>query len=71
MRHYIVFYNNSRSGELVGACGDRSVIRLDGRERFDHGFAKEQCQKRGYAAYRHERGCSLLDLQPIGKMVRI
>lgn len=53
---YVQFYQSSAIDPLVTieACGDRSVVILDGRcskERMGR-IAKYECEKRGYIAWR-------------------
>ena len=59
------------TGELIEACGYRSVIRLDGRmNRLDmEAMAEEECRKRNYVAWRLIKGPSLLRAKPITKTV--
>lgn len=49
---------NDYSDHMVEACGDRSVIILDGRNRVDvhHDIAASECRKRGYIAYQIHSG---------------
>ena len=74
MKKYIQFFQKSAISEnLIEGCGDRSVIRLDGRESLNkvHSFAKEECAKRGYLAYQFIGGESLLSTNPLSEIVRI
>lgn len=86
MKYYTVLYTrpiynpfthkrstNSDYGYLVGMCGDRSHLRLDGRNTLDtmHQDSRKWAIKHNAVAYRIERGDNLLDLQPISDMVRI
>lgn len=53
------FYTKSAIGpELIEACGDRSVIILDGRysNSTNSDVARNECIKRGYLAYSIHRG---------------
>lgn len=52
-------WNNYKS-EPIEACGDRSVIILDGRNSSDthHKLAQIECIKRGYIGYTLHRGDS-------------
>jgi hypothetical protein len=67
MAYFAQFYQRRDSGLLVEACGDRSVIRLDGRMRQlrMEEAAEEECKKRGYAAWQLIRGESLLRAKPL------
>lgn len=52
---YAQFYQKSAiSEDTIEACGDRSVIILDGRNtNFTHrSIAEGECKKRGYVAWR-------------------
>lgn len=74
MKKYIQFFQKSAiSEELIVGCGDRSIIRLDGREaiRNVESFAKEECLKRGYLAYQFIGGSSLLSTNPLSPIVRV
>ena len=74
MKKYIQFFQKSAiSEELIEGCGDRSIIRLDGREALRNvdSFAKEECIKRGYLAYQYIGGSSLLSASPLSAIVRI
>jgi len=53
------FYQKSATGpELVEACGDRSVIILDGREHLQTiiEFSRVECARRGFVAFALFRG---------------
>lgn len=57
--YFAQFYQKSAIGpEIIEACGDRSVIILDGRmSRANMGLiAKEECLRRGYLAWSIFRG---------------
>ena len=57
--YYAQFYCKSAISEnLVEACGDRSVIILDGRENISshRGIAMVECRIRHYAAYSLHKG---------------
>ena len=59
--------------EPVPACGDRALIRLDGRMsgwRMEC-IAADECKKRGFIAYRMLRGASLREVQNNGPLVRV
>lgn len=59
IRTYAQFYHHAvNSDKLIEACGDRSVIILDGR-RPTYALeivAKYECAKRNYIAYQVRRG---------------
>jgi hypothetical protein len=50
---YAQFYHYDLSGNLVEACGDRSVVIIDARlkSRTIGELAAEECKKRGYIAW--------------------
>ena len=50
---YAQFYHYGLSGNLVEACGDRSVVIIDARlkSRTIGEIAAEECKKRGYVAW--------------------
>lgn len=59
IRTYAQFYGFAvNSDKLIEACGDRSVIILDGRTRRVDMMrvAKEECTKRKYEAFQLRRG---------------
>lgn len=51
--HYAQFYHYGTTGELIEACGDRSVVVIDGRlnSATMGRIAAEECKKRGYVAW--------------------
>lgn len=55
---YAQFYMRSTTGKLIEACGDRSVVILDGRcaELRLRAWADDDCRKRGYAAWQLKSG---------------
>jgi len=65
------FHKGVMSDELIEACGDRSVIRLDGRmhQIRQEEVAEKECFKRGYLAWQLIKGDSLLRATPITKVV--
>ena len=74
MKTFVEFFIvGSVTGELIGACGDRSVIRLDGRmSRLSmETIAENECRKRNYVAWRLIKGPSLLRAKPITKTVSL
>ena len=70
--HYIQFYQPSaiNPADLIEACGDRSVVILDGRlSRFHMGqIAQTECERRKYAAWRIFRGESFTRSLPISQL---
>lgn len=74
MKTYAQFYQQSSiTGELIEGCGDRSIIRLDGRQsQLAHeGLAEEECRKRGYIAWQLIKGESLLRSKPFTRIVSL
>jgi hypothetical protein len=69
MATYAQFY----SGKPVEACGDRSVIRLDGRvsQLRQETIAEAECRRRGFIAWQLIKGDSLLSAKPITKIVSL
>jgi hypothetical protein len=64
MNTYAVFFKITEEGEVVRPLGDRSVIRLDGRnsEYNQHQVAEEWASKHGFDAYSIKSGPSLLGI---------
>jgi hypothetical protein len=58
---------------LVEACGDRSVVRLDGRQsRLCHeSIAEKECRSRGFVGWQLVKGPSLLRSRPITPIVSL
>jgi hypothetical protein len=73
MAYFAQFYRRGADGPPVEACGDRSVVRLDGRARQEtmEALAEQECKKRGYVAWQLIRGESLLRARPITKVASI
>jgi hypothetical protein len=72
MKTFAVFFETGLiTGKLVGACGDRSVVKLDGRQsQLTHEFiAEDECRKRKYVAWQLVRGSSLLNCKPFTPIV--
>lgn len=66
---YVQFYR--RSGEqVVEACGDRSVVILDGRcsKQWMGDTAAAECKRRGYEAWRIFKGDSFSRSAPISQL---
>jgi hypothetical protein len=59
--------------KLIPACGDRSVIILDGRSsRYTHEMiAREECLKRGYLAYRIMKGGRFTTAKPVSPITPV
>ena len=68
MKTYAHFFRSSPNKKgFIQAGGDRSVIRLDGRQSqltHEH-LAAQECRKRGYIAWQLIKGDSLLRAAPI------
>ena len=66
MRTYVQFFQAGANGTLIEACGDRSVVRLDGRQSaLKHEVVAEQeCKARKYVAWQLIKGPSLLSAKP-------
>lgn len=74
MKTFAVFFQTGLiSGELCGACGDRSLVRLDGRQSqgAHEAIAEEECRKRNYVAWQLVRGSSLLNCKPFTPIVSL
>jgi len=66
------FHKSAISNDLIEACGDRSVIILDGRSPKQHrGEAGAECMSRGYKAWQLMRGPRFTDSQPISEIVEV
>jgi len=72
MKIFAEFYNSTPYG-LRPACGDRSVIILDGRLKPKSLFAISafECERRGYAGYQIMRGESFTRARPISSLYPI
>jgi len=71
---YAQFYQKGIvSGNLIEACGDRSVIKIDARLTFhnQHAIAREECEKRGFIGYQLLQGNHLLSAEPVAGLQRI
>lgn len=70
---YAEFHDFDLAGNLVSACGDRSVIHLDGRlSHFNlYRVAADVCKRRGFVAYRILKGDRLLSAAPVSPVVRV
>ena len=56
--HAEFYHKGVMTGELIPACGDRSVVIIDGRVTTDtqHDIARTTCKTNGFLAYRLMRG---------------
>jgi hypothetical protein len=70
MAHYAQFFHLDLAGNLAEACGDRSIIRLDGRQsQHTHEcLAEQECKQRGFIAWQLISGSSLLQAKPYTKV---
>lgn len=74
MKIYAQFYRLSpTTNELITACGDRSIIRLDGRQsQLTHELlAEQECRNRDYIAWQLIKGKSLLRAKPVTRVVSL
>ena len=70
--YYVQFFQKGAvSGQPIEACGDRSVVILDGREsRYDHNaIAAYECAKRGYIGWQLFKGETFTRSSPISNPV--
>ena len=71
MKTYAQFYCLSPiTNELIEGCGDRSIIRLDGRQSqltHEH-LAEQECRNRSYIAWQLIKGESLLRAKPLTRV---
>lgn len=68
---YAQFYQRSAaSSEVIEACGDRSVVILDGRcsKQWMGETAAAECQRRGYVAWRIFKGESFTRSAPVSQL---
>lgn len=73
MACYAQFFQQGGDGSPVEACGDRGIVRLDGRwGRFKmEQIAEDECRKRNYIAWQLIRGESLLRAVPVSPVVSL
>ena len=71
---YVQFYQMSvkmpgKESKPIEACGDRSVIILDARNRIENSeaLARLECQKRKYIGYSIHEGRSFTDSRQVTK----
>lgn len=71
MKYFAQFFHHSAidKSKIIEACGDRSVIILDGRisENTMRAIAAEECRKRGYVAWQIHRG-NFRESKPISQI---
>lgn len=71
--YYAQFFELDLAGNLSECCGDRAVIRLDGRmcqENMEK-LAEKECKQRNFIAWQLIRGESLLRAKPFTKVVSL
>lgn len=69
--YYAQFYQRSAvSDEIIEACGDRSVVILDGRcsKQWMGETAAAECKRRGYLAWRIFRGETFTRSTPVSSL---
>lgn len=73
MAIYAEFYRQAADGSLIAACGDRSIIKLDGRSRQAtlETIAETECRKRGYIGWQLIAGHALRSATPITRIVSL
>lgn len=64
---YAQLYHYGTTGDLIEACGDRSVVIIDARLRpaTIGEIAAEECKKRGYVAWAIFKGESFTNSHPL------
>jgi len=69
----VFFQTGLISGKLIEACGDRSLVKLDGRQSqgTHEMIAEEECRKRNYVAWQLVRGSSLRNCKPFTPIVSL
>lgn len=68
---YVQFYQRGViTGDTIEACGDRSVVILDGRcsKEWMGETAAAECKRRGYIAWRIFKGASFVRAEPISQL---
>ncbi len=69
---YAQFFQQSATNQedLIEACGDRSVVILDGRfsGTAHRQWAREECSKRGYKAWQLMKGAQFTNAKPVGEL---
>ena len=72
MATYTQFFTKGvMSDEPIEACGDRGIVRLDGRmsQHSQELLSEQECRRRGYVAWQIIKGPSLLRAVPVTKVV--
>lgn len=67
------FYQTNLAGKLALACGDRSIVIIDGRcsEATRHAIASHECTMRGYEAYQLRKGRGFTDSKAASGLVMV
>lgn len=71
---YVQFFQRGvMTGKIIEACGDRSVLILDGRQSVNthHDIAADECRKRGYVAYQLLKGETFTRSTPDTNVIEI
>lgn len=71
---YAQFFQKSAiSDKITEACGDRSVVIIDGRLSANHvaQIARQECKKRGYLAWQIFKGESFTRSRAISSMFKV
>lgn len=73
MRYAQFYQMPGKASEPIEACGDRSVIILDSRNRLacSESMARLECQKRKYIGYSIHEGRSFTDSRQVTKYKQI
>ena len=69
---YVQFFHR-RGPDYVEACGDRSVIILDGRSKLGTHLqvGAAECRKRGFDAFQVYKGASFVRSNPCGPRIAL
>lgn len=61
------------TNKVIEACGDRSVIILDGRNTTEthHVLSRSECSKRGYIGYRLFKGDTFTRSKPVSQYIEV
>jgi hypothetical protein len=74
MKTYAQFYCLSPiTNKLIEGCGDRSIIKLNGRQSqltHEH-LAEQECRNRNYIAWQLLKGHSLLQAKPVTRVASL
>ena len=82
MKTYVQFFQMSlgqwpdfkqESKRLIEVCGDRGIIRIDGRLNMENikCIAQKECTKRKYEAWQIMRGERLSSAKPVSPLVKV